>query len=103
MNDFQFGFQPGDLELLVQVLAAFPEVEKAVIFGSRAKGNNKPGSDVDLALWLSGQDVTGQIVGKLNDETLMPYKFEVVNYRTISNKNLSEHIDRAGKVVYKKS
>jgi len=51
MNDNRFGFKPGDLETIVQTLSKFPEIKKAVIFGSRAKGTYQAGSDVDIAVW----------------------------------------------------
>ena len=49
-----YGLRPEDVEEIVAVFARFPAVETALIFGSRAKGNYRPGSDVDIA--LKGQD-----------------------------------------------
>lgn len=102
MNDDSFGFKAGDLSVIIGVLAQFTSVKKAVIFGSRAKGNYKPGSDVDMAVWLEGDDITAQLSGMLNDETMLPYKFDVINYNTINNKDLTEHINRVGIVFYQK-
>lgn len=102
MNKLEFGFKEGDLEQIIKTIARFPEVNKAVIFGSRAKGNYKNGSDVDIALWIEGDDITQKLSGILNDETLMPYTFDVLNYHTIENTDLQEHIDRIGKSIYSK-
>lgn len=100
MNDSRFGFKYGDLEAIVKVFSMFPEVKRAVIFGSRAKGNYQIGSDVDIALWTTSKNEAWLVPGTLNDETLLPYKFDVLNYDDINNGELKEHIDRAGIEIY---
>lgn len=102
MNDAQFGFKTGDLEAIINSIAQFDTIQKAVIFGSRAKGNYKNGSDVDIAIWVNGKDITPAINGLLNDTLPLPYQFDVVNYGTITNKDLTEHIDRVGVVFYER-
>ncbi|MDB5007881.1 MAG: polymerase beta domain protein region [Mucilaginibacter sp.] len=96
MNNSRFGFKQGDLETIVEVLSMFPEIKKAVIFGSRAKGNYKQGSDVDIAIWTENNIDAWQLPGILNEETLLPYKFDVLDYDKIDNRQLKEHITRAG-------
>ncbi|HED05295.1 MAG TPA: nucleotidyltransferase domain-containing protein [Ignavibacteria bacterium] len=76
--------------------------EKAVIFGSRAIGNFKRGSDIDIALY--GKKLTSDILNnikiKLNEQLPIPYFIDIVNYAEIQNENLKKHIDREGKVFY---
>jgi predicted nucleotidyltransferase len=78
----KFGLKERDLEDIIPILQQQPQVESAVIFGSRAKGNYKNGSDVDIALRgdLVNLQVISQISYLLNEETFMPYKFDIVNY-----------------------
>jgi len=102
MNDAVFGFKAGDLKAITDIILRFGSVKKAAIFGSRAKGNYKEGSDVDIALWIDGKDISTEISGVLNDQTLLPYQFDVQDYRAINNKELAEHIDRVGIVFYQK-
>ena len=96
--DKNFGLKGTDLENIISVISQHPEVEEAYIFGSRALGNFKRGSDVDIA--LKGEklnfEITTHIGYLLNEETIMPYKFDVLNYHTINNTDLSRHIDRVG-------
>jgi uncharacterized protein len=98
-----FGLKENDLEKIIAILNQQPQVEEAFIFGSRVKGNYKNGSDVDIA--LKGKElnfsITAHISYLLNEETTMPYKFDVVNYHTITNKDLAAHIDRLGACFYK--
>lgn len=100
-----FGLLPEDLEIICRILAQEPTIEKAIIFGSRVKGNYKTGSDVDIA--LQGSYITSETVSdiryQLNEETLMPYKFDVLNYHTIKERALIEHIDKVGIEFYEKS
>lgn len=98
-----FGLRPKDINLIVKVLQLHLDVEEAVVFGSRAMGNYKPGSDVDIA--LKGNlhpDTCADIAIELNERIPLPYKFDVVVYDDISHEPFREHIDRYGKVLYKK-
>jgi len=100
MSDGEFGFKTGDLEIINAAVSGFPEIKKAVIFGSRAKGNYKPGSDVDIAVWTTDADTLGKLYVALNDDTLLPYKFDILNYDTINNPDLKQQIDVSGVEIY---
>jgi len=96
------GLRQPDLDIVLSVLGEFPNVKEAIIFGSRAKGNFKNGSDVDIA--LKGENINLEIVSnisyRLNEETVLPYKFDVLDYQSINNSKLTEHINRIGISVY---
>ena len=96
------GLLQPDLDIVLSVLGEFPNVKEAIIFGSRAKGNFKNGSDVDIA--LKGENINLEIVTnishRLNEETILPYKFDVLDYQSINNSKLTEHINRIGISVY---
>lgn len=102
MTETSFGLKKGDMEILHSVFSEFKTLKKVVLYGSRAKGNFKNGSDVDLAVWFSGDEQTGKLNGKLNDETLLPYHFDVLNFDSITNKDLTEHIQRVGIIIFEK-
>ncbi|MDD4191775.1 MAG: nucleotidyltransferase domain-containing protein [Mangrovibacterium sp.] len=97
-----FGLKNKDIEDITNVLRNFPEVEQAIIFGSRAKGNYKNGSDVDIAIKgeKASYKIALQISGILNEDTVMPYRFDVLNYGDLKNKELTAHINRVGKRLY---
>lgn len=98
------GLRDTDLEYIVQVLSKFPEIEKALIFGSRAKGTHKAGSDVDIA--IVGESITFDTISKvrfqLEEESPMPYFFDIVDYTHLEHLELKEHIDRVGKAIWDK-
>lgn len=97
-----FGLLDEDLIYILQSVKQFPEIEKAVIFGSRAKGNYKPGSDVDIAVW--GNDITFLTIARLHamleEESPMPYFFDLIDYTHLENEELKRQIDRAGQAFY---
>lgn len=101
----KFGLLDTDVESIIKALSDQPKVETAYIFGSRAKGNFKNGSDVDIALKGEKLDfgTVSQISYLLNEETNMPYKFDVLNYHTIKEPELINHIDRVGIEVFRRS
>ena len=98
-----YGLTSETVDRIRSVLARFPEVEKAVLYGSRAKGNYKRGSDIDLTLFGSGLNasVLSQISGGL-DDLLLPQKIDISVFAKISHSDLIEHIRRVGVVFYEK-
>ena len=100
-----YGLSRNDLEIIISILQKENKIDEAVIFGSRALGNYKNGSDVDIA--LKGKDIDAGIISyvsyRLNEETLLPYKFDLINYHTITNDDLIEQINQTGKTIYTKS
>ena len=77
-------------------------MREAVLFGSRAKGNYKKGSDIDIA--VKGpveKDALAQLMMAF-DESLLPYLVDVVVYANLENEALREHIDRVGVRIYVK-
>ncbi|MCE6988495.1 nucleotidyltransferase family protein [Dyadobacter sp. CY323] len=94
------GLRESDMTTIHDALKSFPQIKKATLFGSRAKGNYKPGSDIDLALKIDGTDVTNQVGGVLNDDLMLPYKFDVHNIDTINNADLLDHINRVGIPIF---
>jgi uncharacterized protein len=100
-----FGLLDRDIENICDALKKFKEVEKAIIFGSRAMGNYKKGSDIDLA--IVGQHITPEIIYKLDDYLNeiypIPYFFDVIHYDSVTNENLKKHIENEGKLFYHRS
>ena len=95
-----FGLQDSEQELIREVLRRHAEVTAAKIFGSRAKGNSQPASDIDLALWGNvSASLVATIAGEL-DELPLPYTFDVQAYDDVKHQPLREHIDRVGKTFY---
>jgi predicted nucleotidyltransferase len=92
----------GDTERIIaktvsEIVSTYPAVEAAVLFGSRALGRQKKGSDVDIA--LKGHvdfSTLSAISYALNEKTNLPYFFDVLAYEKIDNPALKEHIDRYG-------
>lgn len=99
-----YGLQDRDIAHILDAVKAFPEITEVVLFGSRAKGNYKVGSDVDLA--IKGMSVTYdtavRLGGILNEEKPLPYFFDVIRYDSIREPRLIEHIDRVGVLLYSK-
>lgn len=97
-----YGLLDRDLKYILEAVRKYIEIEEVIIFGSRAMGNYKKGSDIDLA--LVGENVDRKIVrslsDELNEEYPLPYFFDVVNYKDISNDELIKHIDNVGKSIY---
>jgi len=97
------GLTSETVDRIRSVLARFREVEKAVLYGSRAKGNYKRGSDIDLTLFGSGLNasILSQIDSAL-DDLLLPHKIDISIFAKISHSDLIDHIRRVGVVFDEK-
>lgn len=96
-----FGLDDATIRKIQGVLSQFPEIEAAILYGSRAKGSYQPGSDIDLS--LIGNTLTEerllQIANRL-DDLLLPYQFDLNLFHALQNQALIEHIARVGKPFY---
>ncbi|RNI35192.1 nucleotidyltransferase domain-containing protein [Hanamia caeni] len=106
MNDSaptQFGLSKMQLQLILGVINNFEEIEKALIFGSRATEKYKPGSDIDLA--LIGDKLTSLLINRVSsalDDLPLPFMFDVINYHELNNQLLKKKIDDEGKLLYER-
>ncbi|MFW5830953.1 MAG: nucleotidyltransferase domain-containing protein [Prolixibacteraceae bacterium] len=100
-----FGIKPKSFQMILSALSEFREIEKAGIYGSRALGTYKPGSDIDLVLYGNKitEDTILKLKVKLEHELPIPYYFDLIHYQTISNLNMKQHIDEQSKVFYSPS
>lgn len=103
-TDFTFGLKSEALEKIQSVLIAFPEVEKCVVYGSRAMGNYRHNSDIDLTLVGKKLSLTElfRIENEL-DDLLLPYQIDLSIFHQIDNPELINHIEEQGKTLYIKS
>ena len=99
----QFGLNDTELQALRTTLASIPEVEEAIIYGSRARGTNRVASDIDIT--LKGNSLTYLQLALLDariDDLYLPYFVDLSLFSMLKNPDLLESIDREGKVLYKK-
>ena len=89
-----------ELALMHEVFRAHPAIERVVLFGSRAKRNARPASDVDLAIYGPMDDLQIEAIALDLDELPLPNKFDVVSGAAICHAPLREHIDRVGILLY---
>ena len=89
-----------ELALVLSVLRQHPEIESAILFGSRAKGTHSDRSDVDLALAGSLGALGAEAIAAELEELPLPYRFDVHDLGAITHAPLLEHIGRVGMVIY---
>lgn len=89
------------IDAINHVFAAYPAIEKAILYGSRAKGTYRPGSDIDLT--IVGPSVTDQQMLEIEtrlDDLLLPYTIDLSSFHAIHNPDLIDHINRVGVIFY---
>ena len=99
-----FGLDPDTERNIKQAFAEIPVIDKVILYGSRAKGNYRNGSDIDITLFgdkLTLSNSVYPLTDGLEDLNL-PYMFDISIFSHLDNEDLIEHIHRAGKVLYLK-
>src|SRR5687767_9101922 len=100
----KYGLAPETVEKICAVFARFREVERAVLYGSRAKGNFKEGSDIDLTLY--GDALTPELrseIASAVDDLLLPYTLDMSLFDELDHVKLKDHIERVGVVFYERA
>ena len=99
----KYGLEDRVITQIQSIFTQFAQIEKVVLYGSRAKGTYKNGSDIDLCLFGKQLDRTLLYkVEDLLDDLYLPYSFDFSIYEDIENQDLKDHINREGIVFYKK-
>ena len=97
----RFGLKEETIAKINAVFTKYPQVEEVIIYGSRAKGNQKNGSDIDLT--LKGTDLDLELRNKISleiDDLNLPYSFDISILDQINDPDLLDHIKRRGAIFY---
>jgi uncharacterized protein len=100
----ELGLSERSFEIICLVMRSIPQIERAFVFGSRAKGTYKKGSDIDIALAGEGvgEALAMNVSGRLNECEPMPYFVDIVALNTLAPGTLRDHIHRVGKCIYER-
>jgi uncharacterized protein len=97
----KYGLPESTIARINEVFSLHPEVKKVLLYGSRAKGNYRPGSDIDLV--LQGENLSQRLLNKISlelDDLLLPYTIDLSIYHHIDNQDLLDHIHQVGQVFF---
>jgi len=98
----KYGLSERTLKTLDSIFRKYSGIKEVILYGSRAKGNYRASSDIDITIKTTSvfcwNDLL-RISGDFEDSD-MPYFVHVSIYDTLKNSDLTDHIDRVGKVLY---
>ena len=96
----KFGLNQKTINKINSVFELHSQIEEVLIYGSRAKGNYREGSDIDIT--LIGKNIELSKINENIDDLNTPYLFDISIFDKLESKDLIEHINRVGKTFYKK-
>jgi predicted nucleotidyltransferase len=103
-EEIPFGIKSITLSKIVELFQKHPCINEVILYGSRAKGNYRPGSDIDLC--LVGESIEDTVLTQIDnelDELLLPYQFDVSVRDKILDQALLDHISRVGKIIFSRT
>jgi len=86
---------------LKEIFRKYKEVEKVILFGSRARGDNKYNSDIDIC--VVGEVMTHLTLAKINldiNDINTPLSFDLLSFNELNKKELINNILNEGVVIY---
>lgn len=95
----RFGIKEKSYQEMLDVFKQLPEIEQVILFGSRARGDYKKTSDIDLAVKFKKEDKKLLLIHKLEEINCI-LKIDVLNIEKISKKELKANIQNEGIEIY---
>ena len=100
-----FGLPQATRDKLCAVFSRHPSIHTVLVYGSRAKGNYRPGSDIDLSLQCESLETSLPFAEFLQiqdeiDDLMLPYTVDLLQYGQLANPDLKDHINRVGQPLY---
>lgn len=104
IDEVQCGLNHLTQKKILQIFESYHKIDKVILYGSRAKGNFKPGSDIDITMISSNMTLSELLrIENQIDDLLLPFKVDLSLYHLIDNPNVIDHIDRLGIVWFSRA
>ncbi|AWG23148.1 hypothetical protein FFWV33_17240 [Flavobacterium faecale] len=97
-----FGLYPKSHIEIMEIIDNCLSIDQVIIYGSRAKGNYREGSDIDITILGEPEKADINKLWHALDDSYIPYKFDISVYNELQSESLKEHINRVGQVFYKR-
>lgn len=97
-----YGLEEDTISKINEVFSKYSQIEKVILYGSRAKGNYHNGSDIDITLKGKKLTLSNSVypIAEELDELYLPYMFDISIFSHIKDHDMIDHINRVGKVFY---
>ena len=101
----EFGLSANSMAIIHDIYAKYPQIAKVIVYGSRAKGNYREGSDIDMTIIADGEFTLSDRLHVMNDfdDSMLPYLVDISDFSELQNQDLIDHIRRRGKIIYERS
>jgi predicted nucleotidyltransferase len=98
----KYGLPQRTLNSMEKIFRNHKNIRQVVLYGSRAKGNYRNNSDIDITLKTEVGFTRQNLLRVISDfeDSDIPYLMDISIYETLDNENLKEHINRVGKVIF---
>ena len=100
----EFGISEKSMDIIFSIYEKYPQIERVIVYGSRAMGNFREGSDIDMTIIADGVFSYDDLLHVADDfdNSMLPYLVDVSDFSQLKSESLKDHIRRRGKVLYQR-
>lgn len=100
----EFGLSEKSMGIIFSIYEKYPQIERVIVYGSRAMGNFREGSDIDMTIIADGVFSDDDLLRVADDfdNSMLPYLVDVSDFSQLKSESLKDHIRRRGKVLYQR-
>lgn len=97
----RYGLPLAAIKKINTIFLSCPKIKQVILYGSRAMGSEKPGSDIDLCVDANELTLTELLTIETRlDDLLLPWKIDLSLKNRIDNLDLLQHINKKGVIFY---
>lgn len=98
----EFGLSEAAMDSIREICGRFPRISQVIVYGSRAMGTFREGSDIDMTV-IADEGFTKNDLHRMADafdDSMLPYLVDLSIFAELKSPELKDHIRRRGKVLY---
>jgi uncharacterized protein len=100
-NKTKFGLKPRVINELYRVFEGIENLDHVIIYGSRARGDFKPRSDIDLAITSESKEIKTEILWAIEEADILLH-VDVVNLKYVESQKFLDNVKEQGIIFWER-
>ena len=103
ITNVEFNLDKKIVEEIYEIARNYKNIRKILLFGSRARRDNSPKSDIDLAIYVDDDSSNlSDFIYDIENNTSTLLEFDFTNIKEVNDTFFIEQVEREGIPIYEK-